>query len=145
MNSRTQNWGGRKQDVFVLLSPRRTWRESNSLLRSLCEAKGLQFYMSCDSFPDYRSANQAEGGQTPSADAESAVSRSHKPRPSTKDRRATSSVHPSVPHGHHCPCDPPVSQHDRSSRAAVGLRHPAAPPRQPACRHLPNGPQKRGS
>lgn len=79
------------------------------------------------------------------ADARSAASRSHKPRPSTKDRGATSSVHPSVPHGHHCPCDPPVSQHDRSSRAAVGLRYPAAPPRQPACRHLPNGPQKRGS
>lgn len=35
---------------------------------------------SLDSFPDYRSANQAEGGQTPSADAESAVSGSHKPR-----------------------------------------------------------------
>ena len=36
---------------------------------------------SCDSFPDYRSANQAWGGRTPFADAESAVSGSHKPRP----------------------------------------------------------------
>ena len=37
-----------------------------------------------DSFPDYRSANQAGGGRTPFADAESAVSGSHKPRPSKK-------------------------------------------------------------
>lgn len=39
---------------------------------------------SCDSFPDYRSANQAGGGRTPFADAESAVSGSHKPRPSSR-------------------------------------------------------------
>ena len=45
-----------------------------------CEIEGFRSNMSLDSFPDYRSANQAEGGQTPSADAESAVSGSHKPR-----------------------------------------------------------------
>ena len=60
MNLANPKLGGRKQDVFVLLSPRRTWRESNSLLRSLCEAKGLQFYMSCDSFPDYRLAESCQ-------------------------------------------------------------------------------------
>ena len=42
--------------------------------------RDLAGHTSFDSFPDYRSANQAEGGQTPSADAESAVSGSHKPR-----------------------------------------------------------------
>lgn len=62
----------------------RTWRESNPLINrySIFTTKRRDFsrIMSFDSFPDYRSANQAEGGQTPSADAESAVSGSHKPR-----------------------------------------------------------------
>ena len=61
----------------------RTWRESNPLINrySIFTTKRRDFsrIMSFDSFPDYRSANQAEGGQTPSADAESAVSGSHKP------------------------------------------------------------------
>ena len=35
----------------------------------------------CDSFPDYRSANQAGAGGRPIADAKSAVSGSHKSRP----------------------------------------------------------------
>ena len=34
-----------------------------------------------DSFPGYRLGNHARGGRTPFADAESAVSGSHKPRP----------------------------------------------------------------
>ena len=38
----------------------------------------------CDSFPDYRSANQAGAGGRPIADAKSAVSGSHKPRPPKK-------------------------------------------------------------
>ena len=66
------------------LASRRTWRESNPLINrySIFTTKRRDFsrIMSFDSFPDYRSANQAEGGQTPSADAESAVSGSHKPR-----------------------------------------------------------------
>ena len=113
------------------------------------DAGALPFksYASCDSFLVYHKLGESSQGRTDalSLTRGQRVSGLHKPRPSTKDRRTTSSVHPSVPHGHHCPCDPPVSQHDRSSRAVVGLRHPAAPPRQPACRHLPNGPQKRGS
>ena len=54
----------------------RTWRESNPLINrySIFTTKRRDFsrIMSFDSFPDYRSANQAEGGQTPSADVKSA-------------------------------------------------------------------------
>ena len=58
----------------------RTWRELNPHPLSRTRERDLAGHTSFDSFPDYRSANQAEGGQTPSADAESAVSGSHKPR-----------------------------------------------------------------
>ena len=40
-----------------------------------------------DSFPGYRLGNHARGGRTPFADAESAVSGSHKPRPPLKSQR----------------------------------------------------------
>ena len=64
--------GGMKQDVFVLLHPRRTRRGSNPLINrySIFTTKRRDFsrIMSFDSFPDYRSANQAEGGQMPFAD-----------------------------------------------------------------------------
>lgn len=63
-----------------LIAGWRTWRELNPHPLSRTRERDLAGHTSFDSFPDYRSANQAEGGQTPSADAESAVSGSHKPR-----------------------------------------------------------------
>ena len=75
---------GRSIALGFLIAGWRTRRGSNPLINrySIFTTKRRDFsrIMSFDSFPDYRSANQAEGGQTPSADAESAVSGSHKPR-----------------------------------------------------------------
>ena len=87
MNSRTQNWGDEaKRLCFTSPADTAGLEPATShyadIVVNAAGALPFKSYASFDSFPDYRSANQAEGGQTPSADAESAVSGSHKPRPS---------------------------------------------------------------
>lgn len=68
---------GGKQNAFVLLPG-----GHGGNLCSSCEAKGFQFYMSLDSFPDYRLGESSQGRTDAlSLTRGQRVSGSHKPRP----------------------------------------------------------------
>ena len=145
MNLASPKLGG-KQNAFVLLPSGHGGSRTllSPLLHFTTKRRDFSRIMSFDSFSGLpRLGNQAQGWtNTLSLTRGQRVSGSHKPRPSMKDRRVTSSAHPSGRHGRHCPCGQLAEQRGHSSRAARAWHHHAELPRRPAGRRPPSDLQR---